>query len=393
MPEIGFRALIEEFVTARWYGKPGVLSLLLPFEYLYAIVAGWRRKKFLAQKPQAVRLPTLVVGNLVAGGTGKTPLVAEIVTMLQHMGASPAIVTRGYGGTSTQWPMLVTDHSDPGLCGDEACELAQVTGVPVVAGPDRVASSQFIQQQLKCDIVVSDDGLQHYAMARDLEIVLIDAARRFGNGHQIPVGPLRESPERLKHSELLFVTSNGLPQSCSALAPVAAQINQYISTKNQKVANLYPLSLTPCAAEPLIADANPDEVGASDVSLDQAPFVGERCIALSGVGAPDRFHDDLRALGCAVEPIALADHQDYRGSLDVVTLERLCEKHWVVTTAKDAIKLRYLLAETKLDDLAQRLSRVWVLRRRIEFSDSGKEKLREALHGLVQGLPAQGDAR
>ena len=76
MPEIGFRARIEEFVTARWYGKPGVLSLLLPFEYLYAIVAGWRRKKFLAQKPQAVRLPTLVVGNLVAGGTGKTPLVA-----------------------------------------------------------------------------------------------------------------------------------------------------------------------------------------------------------------------------------------------------------------------------------------------------------------------------
>lgn len=391
MPERGFRARIEEFVSARWYGKAGVLNLLLPFEYLYVALAGWRRKKSLAQRSQAVRLPTVVVGNLVAGGTGKTPVVAEIVTMLQRMGSDPAIVTRGYGGTSAQWPMLVTDHSDPVLCGDEACELAQVTGVPVVAGPDRVASIDFIRQNLKCDIVVSDDGLQHYAMARDLEVVLIDAARRFGNGHRIPVGPLRESPMRLMHSDLVFVTSSGLSESRSAIDPIAAQINQHICANSQQVASLYPLSLTPCAAEQLIGATDSNATGVGDGSLAGAPFVGESCIALSGIGSPQRFHDDLRALGCTVKPIALADHQDYRGSFDVATLERLCAQHWVVTTAKDATKLRHLLGETRLDNLASRMSKVWVLRRRVEFSTSGKEKLLAALHGLAEGSsPAEG---
>ena len=141
-------------------------------------------------------VPVVVVGNLTVGGSGKTPLVIWLARFLREQGWRPGIVTRGYGGRAARWPQTVTPESDPESVGDEPVLLAREAGCPVVADPDRVRAAERLVR-LGCNIVVSDDGLQHYRLARDFEIAVIDGARRFGNGRCLPAGPLREPVSRL----------------------------------------------------------------------------------------------------------------------------------------------------------------------------------------------------
>ncbi len=364
------RTRLEAFLNARWYGRAGILHLLQPFAWLYAGVVNWRRKRAAersshnAETNGAGRLPTIVVGNLVAGGTGKTPVVALLVEELKALGAQPGIVTRGYGGLSASWPLSVTEDLDPALCGDEALELAQSTGCPVVAGPDRSACVARLATRPDCDVVVSDDGLQHYAMIRDLEIVLVDADRQFGNGYPLPVGPLREPIERIREAQLLLVTARSVPAAESAHPEIVRRIGM----RAQSGLNC---ALVPSTAQPLL--------GGDAMAVGEAPFVGEHCVALSGVGTPERFHSDLQSLGCSIDAQVLADHEGSGELISAGILSRWAEQNWVVTTGKDAVKLRFALSASKADLSTGDYQRVWVLRRRVAFSEAHLSELRRVL--------------
>ena len=150
----------------------------------------------------------IVVGNIVVGGTGKTPLTAWLARFLRTQGLAPAIVCRGYGGTATEWPQQVRPDSDPLVVGDESVLLARGGGCPVVAGPDRVAAVEALLSHTDCNVVISDDGLQHFGLARDIEIAVIDGVRRHGNGRCLPAGPLREPLSRLASVDII-VTNDG----------------------------------------------------------------------------------------------------------------------------------------------------------------------------------------
>lgn len=374
-PRPGGRARIEAFLNARWYGQAGILHLLQPIAWLYAGIAAWRRRqasakafKNLEQSAEG-RLPTIVVGNLVAGGTGKTPVVAMLVDELKALGAKPGIVSRGYGGRSKSWPLSVTTDLDPALCGDEAVELAQITGCPVVAGPDRRECVAQLSCGHDCNVVVSDDGLQHYPMARDMEIVLVDAQRRFGNGYLLPVGPLREPIDRILEAQLLLVTARSVAE---------AEVAQPELVEQTGIPSDSALS---CAL--VAATAQPLLTGDACV-LAQAPFVSEHCVALSGIGAPERFHQDLESLGCSIEAQAFADHHNSAGLISSGKLKRWAERNWVVTTGKDAVKLRFQLSGQNTGLAAEDYKRVWVLKRELILSQTDLAELRRVLGQFVE---------
>lgn len=367
---MGWLGRIEAFLNERWYGKAGVLHLLHPLSWLYAAVASFRRRRAEAQIERVVadRLPTIVVGNLVVGGTGKTPVVAELVKELKALGAQPGIVTRGYGGSSPSWPLSVVGNTDPRLCGDEALELAQIAGCPVVAGPDRRACVQQLASMHGCDVAVSDDGLQHYSMQRDLEIVLVGSRRQFGNGYLLPVGPLREPTSRIRQAQIVFLTSRSLEQAEASKSGLQHLVGQLPS--------LLACALVPSEARQLLADKS--------MELSKAPFVNEPCIALSGIGMPERFHEDLESLGCTIDPRALADHHDYAELVGSGALSRLASQSWVVTTGKDAVKLEFQLGRTGRAQASASYDRVWVLKRRVVFSEADLSELRRVLRKFAR---------
>ncbi len=212
-----------------WYGGGAPPWWLVPGSWLYALATNTRRFLYRQRWIRGVRLdgPVIVVGNLSVGGTGKTPLVCWLAVRLAERGYRPGIVTRGHGGSSRDI-RLVGAGDDPADVGDEAVLLARRGGVPVAAGRDRPAAAQRLID-IGCNLIVSDDGLQHYALARDCEIVVIDGARRFGNGRLLPAGPLREAPARLASVDAVVVNGGGPAQagefgmSVGGDAAVAAQ--------------------------------------------------------------------------------------------------------------------------------------------------------------------------
>jgi tetraacyldisaccharide 4'-kinase len=181
-----------------WYHRPGAAWWLLPLSAMFALVVALRRWLFKIGVLHSVRIsrPVIVIGNLTVGGTGKTPLVVWLANTLTAQGYRVGVITRGYGGKAEHWPQKVEAGSDPALVGDEPVLIAQQTQALVVAGPDRVAAAQQAVAA-GVQLVISDDGLQHYRLQRDLEWLVVDASRLFGNGHLLPAGPLREPTKRL----------------------------------------------------------------------------------------------------------------------------------------------------------------------------------------------------
>jgi tetraacyldisaccharide 4'-kinase len=246
-------------------------------------------------------VPVVVVGNVTVGGTGKTPLVGAIVEQLRASGRRPGIVTRGYGGSATHWPQQVGPSSDPHLVGDESVMLVRQTGQPVVAGPDRVAGARALINDYGCDVVVSDDGLQHLRLRRTVEIVVLDGERRFGNGRVLPAGPLREWPGRLRDVDLVL--------------------------QRDGQATLDGFRLEPRA----LVNLERGETLATD------HFSGVRVDALAGIGHPPRFFATLQNLGCEVEEYAYADHHEYSQS----DLDQFGSRP-LIMTEKDAVKCERL---------------------------------------------------
>ncbi len=284
-----------------WQTRNGVAWALLPLSWLYCVAVALRRVAYRNRLLVSHNLPVsvIVVGNISVGGTGKTPLVIWLVRHLKTLGYTPGIVTRGYGGASSRWPRVVQQDSDPGEVGDEAVLLARNGDCPVVAGPERVENGRILVEEYHCDLIVSDDGLQHYALNRDLEIAVIDGGRRFGNGFCLPAGPLRELPARLRRADL--VVTNGS----------ASTHELWIQLRAEHAVNLR----DPLLVKPLEA------------------FRGERIIALAGIGNPSRFFGMLRGFGLNIEERPFPDHHGFRPR----DLSGFGETP-VLMTEKDAVK-------------------------------------------------------
>ena len=197
------------FLDRYGYSLNGIAVLLWPLSLLFGLAARVRRLLYLhgLRRSEAVPVPLIVVGNITVGGAGKTPLVARLVDLLREAGYQPGVISRGYGGQSAQWPQQVRADSNPRLVGDEPVLLARRCRCPIVVGPDRVAAARTLLDTHGCNVILSDDGLQHYRLQRDLEIAVVDGFRRLGNGACLPAGPLREPPSRLR--EVDFVVGNG----------------------------------------------------------------------------------------------------------------------------------------------------------------------------------------
>lgn len=286
-------------LTSLWYKKSLAIYPLIPFSLVYRAVVAIKRLSYQRGwcKTTEFPVPVIVVGNLTVGGTGKTPFLITLANYLVSAGHRPGVVSRGYGAKTTQFPLLVTAESDPMQAGDEPVLIARRTPCPVVIAPDRVAAINALLAQNNCDVVLSDDGLQHYKMGRALEIVLIDGQRRFGNGWCLPAGPLREPPSRL--ATVNFVVCQGEPEPGEWRMRLVA-------------GELYNLR---------------------DPSRKFAIARGKVVHAVAGIGNPSRFFQQLREMGMVVIEHAFPDHycyspRDIDFGLDAV----------VIMTEKDAVK-------------------------------------------------------
>lgn len=219
-----------------WYRPVTWAWLLSPLVLLFKIISDCRRLAYQKGffKSYKSTLPVIIVGNISVGGNGKTPFVIWLCEMLITAGYKPAVISRGYGGKSKHYPLLVEAHIKGYEAGDEPVLIHQRLGIPVVVDPNRKNAVKYIEQHCLADIIISDDGLQHYALQRDIEIVIVDGKRRFGNQHLMPMGPLRENLSRLNSVD--FVVNNGgqqvneitmllKAQSCKRVDGQAAQLS------------------------------------------------------------------------------------------------------------------------------------------------------------------------
>ncbi len=196
-------------IEKSWYKKPSLLTvLLLPLSVIFWLISTLRKYlyKINILKAFKAHVPVIVVGNISVGGNGKTPFVIWLAQYLQQQGLKVAVISRGYGGKSASYPLLVTDDTATSEAGDEPVLIKRRLGCVVMVGPDRQASIEQLQNH-DIDIIISDDGMQHYKMARDIECCIVDSERQFGNGLLMPAGPLRETKARLKSVDL--VVENG----------------------------------------------------------------------------------------------------------------------------------------------------------------------------------------
>ncbi|RBW49828.1 tetraacyldisaccharide 4'-kinase [Marinobacter sp. F3R11] len=306
-------SVVERF----WYGKGRPLTILAPLSWLYRAIAESKRRKALNMHARTLPVPVVVVGNITAGGTGKSPLTAWLVDEIRAAGWRPVILSRGYGGKASGYPLLVTENTLPSLAGDEPVMLAQAARVPVVVDPDRCRGAAFALDNALGDVLISDDGLQHYRLPRDIELAVFDGARGIGNGALIPVGPLREPVSRLESVD--FVIVNG-----------AAPADEQGRVLQQGLADIshphmYTMNLVPTRLVNLKSGEN-----RTPESLQ-----GKRVRAVAGIGNPGRFFDTLRGLGAEVTAVPFPDHHHFR-------LEDLGadSDQMLVMTAKDGVKCR-----------------------------------------------------
>jgi tetraacyldisaccharide 4'-kinase len=318
------------FLERAWHERAGWLILLWPVSVLFqALTAIRRAAQQSKQRPAYLTAPLIVIGNISLGGTGKTPLLITLSQELQKQGFKPGIISRGYGGDAPSYPLAVNSDSDVSQSGDEAFLIAEKTGCPVYVDPDRSAALQALLLHEDVDVVLSDDGLQHYNLYRDLEIVVVDGQRLFSNGFCLPAGPLRESMNRLK--EVQHIVINGEP---------AREIPQLACASKMQ---LEPRSLV-------------NMVSGEKRPFAGAPFnMGNKLQAVSALGNPQRFYALLERLPYQVEIFSFPDHHSF--TADDFEQEGIDMHQPVVMTEKDAVKCRqfaknnfwYLSVEVNLE--------------------------------------------
>ena len=286
-----------------WYKDPFIGVWLMPLGFLFSDVVKFR--KFLYRigllKTQTLPVPVIVVGNITVGGTGKTPLIIYLAKFLKDSGFKPGIISRGYGGLADSWPQWVNLDSLAKDVGDEALLIAKQTSCPMAVGPLRVAAARLLLEKADCDVILSDDGLQHYALHRTIEIAVIDGERRFGNGYCLPAGPLREPIERLTSVDLIIV--NG----------------------DKQEPNEYSMSLVGDIAINLLTGEQKHLV----------EFKIEACHAIAGIGHPERFFKQLALAGLNTSNKSFPDHYSFQPE-DI----NFSDQKPVLMTEKDAVKCK-----------------------------------------------------
>lgn len=325
--------------------RRGLLAwCLLPLACLFGLLAGLRRGFYRLGWLKATRLPVpvIVVGNLFVGGTGKTPMVIFLVEALRAAGYQPGVISRGYGSKESA-PQAVTTTSSPQAAGDEPLLIAQRTGCPVMVGRDRAAAAQaLLARYPQVDLIISDDGLQHYALGRDVEIVLFDA-RGGGNGWLMPAGPLREPLSRPRD----FTVVNGGQAPGIEGEVIAMHLVGEIA---------YALN-SPSRTRSLADLANENARGL-------------KLVAAAGIGNPARFFGMLERAGLAVETLPLPDHYDYADNPFAAVQADI-----ILITEKDAVKCRTI--EALRND-----PRLWVVPVTARVDAALPERIVEKLRGF-----------
>ncbi len=278
--------------------------LFWPLSKVYAYIAVRRRRAYQCGIKSAYRstVPVVVVGNITAGGNGKTPVVVWLVEALSRMGLKVGVASRGYGGKAPHYPYLVNEETTAEVAGDEPVLIQRRTQASVVVAPVRSDAVKLLEQQ-GVDIVITDDGLQHYALERDIEIIVIDGQRRFGNQHYIPLGPLREGMHRL--AEVDFTICNGTSQESDEM-PMTLKPSQLINLKTG------------------------EKRAVTDL---------KEIVAFAGIGHPPRFFNTLKQLDAnIVYTQGFVDHQVFKRD-EIESLEK--KGQHLVMTEKDAVKCRH----------------------------------------------------
>lgn len=287
-----------------WYRSYWLPVLLWPLAALFYLLAKLKRKRDQA-KARPFAMPVVVVGNISVGGTGKTPVVIALVKYLQSQGFKPAVVSRGFGGRAAQYPYVLNEKTTAAISGDEPLLIYQQCRCPVVVDADRNAAINRCLNDFDVDIIISDDGLQHYKMHRDLEWVVVDGARGLGNGWCLPAGPLRETAKRLKQVDQIII--NGELAKSKQLDDFTYQ------SMHLEAQPLQPLTHT--------------------VSGDARPEPSAKVHAVAGIGNPQRFFNTLRSLSFEVIEHSFADHHAF-SEADVCFDDDLA----TIMTEKDAVK-------------------------------------------------------
>ena len=276
--------------------------VLIPLSWLFVLLSGLRQfaYRYRLLKSFKLQVPVIVVGNITVGGAGKTPLVIWLAEQLQKHGYNSAIISRGYQGSAQSISPVYSD-SDPGIVGDEPVLIARRGDWPVWIGHDRPEiGKRLLQAHPECNVIISDDGLQHYRLRRDIEIAVVDENYRFGNGWRLPAGPLRESQKRLKSVDA--VVWNGA-------AMKSHPFNMHLSGR------LFRSVIDP------------------SVSAIAQDFEGQKITAIAGIGNPGRFFRQLNELGLAFDEMPFPDHYAFQPS-DLQSIEA----DVILMTEKDAVK-------------------------------------------------------
>ncbi len=319
----------------KWFERRGVIAIiLLPLSWLFRLVISIRRKLYhwgiLPSKKFPI--PVVIVGNITVGGTGKTPTVIALCHYLRQLGYYPGVVSRGYKSQAKQYPLTVTQSIAAHECGDEPWLIHKKTNCPVVVDPKRVRAVETLLEQERCDVIISDDGLQHYALQRDIEIVMINHDHGFGNAFLLPAGPLREPQSRLQSVDFVLHKTNRANESYGVEVTLDS-LYQLRSNEQQ-----------------LMTD-----------------WRGVRVHAVAGIAFPQQFFEQLTKFGMKVIPHQFPDHHAY-----VAGDFEFGDDNPVIMTEKDAIKCRafacdhwYVLAinarlpALALEGLKSRLARMY----------------------------------
>lgn len=321
---------LAERLESAWYGVGRAPWWTGPLALLYGLLTGLRRVLYRWGVLRSVRLPVpvVVIGNLTAGGTGKTPVTIAIAESLRRRGYTPGVVSRGYGGSQKE-PALLDDSPDPAVVGDEPC-LIRASGVAVAVGRDRPAAAKLLIAA-GCDVVIADDGLQHYALARDVEICVIDGVRRFGNERLLPAGPLREPLSRLEQMDFRICNGGAVAPGDTPMQLQGGQVSALVDGQSKPIAD----------------------------------FTGQDVHAVAAIGHPQRFFASLRSQGLQVIEHPFPDHHafvpadlafnDDRPVLmtekDAVKCRLFAQPHWW------AVPVRAVLPQAFFDELEGRLHR------------------------------------
>jgi len=315
-----------------WYHKNLVSWLLLPLAGLFCVLRFIRILLFKIGIFKSFKLPVpvIIVGNITVGGTGKTPVIVELCKQLTKQGFKPGVISRGYKGESKSWPVDISQCPDPYITGDEPQVIYRQTGCPVVVDPDRVSAAQYLLQHHDCDVLLSDDGLQHYRLKRDYEIAVVDKTRQFGNGLCLPAGPLREPSSRLKSVDMV-ITNEG-DKDDSSFWVRADELKSVVGSNTSKLSD----------------------------------FKHHLVHAVAGIGNPDRFFNLLKQAEIEFIPHVFPDHHSFQ-----LKDLRFNDELAILMTEKDAVKCKKIA-----------MYHYWYLPINIQLSDSAQLKLDQIIEQI-----------